>query len=67
MRLPICSGTVLILRWSSILRLINCSSLDDMDKRQFDTDQHVHLVTCEHFGGMSSDDAKRAVQILRKE
>lgn len=41
--------------------------LDDMDKRQFYMDQHVHLVTCDHFGGMSSDDARRAIQILREE
>lgn len=57
-----------IRKWlSSHQDVVSYVILDDMDKRQFDTDQHVHLVTCDHFGGMSSEDAERAVQILRKE
>lgn len=41
--------------------------LDDMDKRQFEPVQHSHLVTCDHFAGLSMDDAGRAIQILGSE
>lgn len=47
--------------------VVNHVILDDMDKRQFEVQQHEHLVTCDHFGGMSFDDAKRAIRILEGE
>lgn len=45
--------------------IVNYVILDDMDKRQFESRQHTHLVTCNHLSGLSMQDAQKALLILK--
>ena len=57
-----------IQHWLSVHRgITSYVILDDMDQRQFEECQTRNLVTCNHYAGLSKNDALTAIQILMTE